>query len=222
MVSLVKFVKQEHVKVRLASILTRKTFDSDHLIPFDLKTLPVRLEAFDYDFFTLEIGSGWGEFTLEYARENPDHLIIALEKKKKRVMKSITEQDKRQIKNIKWMVLDVNWFFEEIFPENSFDRVITNFPDPWPKNKHKKHRFLNKKNLDIISKICKKGGMFELVTDCWKYLEEVLYLLEDSLLWKNSRGQGVVLERIKENPRSFFEKMLKEEGKKIYDLLFMK
>ena len=210
------------LKVRLASILTRKTFDSEYLIPFDLKTLPVRLKNFHYDFFTLELGSGWGEFTLQYAEEHPDHLIIALEKKKKRVMRAVAEQKKREIKNIKWMVLDVNWFFAEVFPENSFDRVITNFPDPWPKSRHKKHRFLNEKNLGIISKLCKKGGRFELMTDCWEYLEEVLYLLEDSSLWKNPRGAGVVSERPKENHRSFFEELLKKENKKIYDLLFMK
>ena len=186
-------------------------------MPIDLK------KGFrEYDFFTLEIGSGWGEFTLQYAKENPDHLVFALEKKKKRVIKSIKEQEKRKIKNIKWMIVDINWFFEENFPMDSFDKIIINFPDPWPKSRHHKHRFINKKNLAAISRFCKEQGVLEFVTDHWEYLEEVLYFLEENPEWHNCNGRGIVLEQAGGRPTSFFEENLKKERKKIYYLFFTK
>ena len=194
------------------------------MIPFNLEVLPIDLrKTFDrYNFFTLEIGSGWGEFALQYAGENPDHLVLALEKKKKRVIKSIKEQEKRKIENVRWMLVDVNWFFEEIFMADSFDKVIINFPDPWPKNRHNKHRFLHKKNLDTISDICKKKTALEFVTDHWAYLEEVLYILEESSEWQNCKGRGVVCEEARGRLKSFFEEIILKENKKIYYLFFRK
>ena len=120
------------------------------------------------------------------------------------------------------MIIDINWFFKEIFPANSFDRIIINFPDPWPKNRHHKHRCINKKSLNIISDICRERAALEFVTDHWGYLEETLYLLEEHSEWQNPNGRGIVLEDAGERPISFFEEALRKEGKKIYYLYFIK
>ena len=175
-----------------------------------------------YAHYILEIGSGWGEFAIALAKKQPDHLILALEKKKKRVLRAEKRQKSESIQNIKWMILDVSWFFDGVFGQDSFERVIINFPDPWPKKRHRKHRLMNEGLVKSLTRITSKKAMLEFASDSWSYMEESLRTLENSASWKNKNGRGVVLKEVPGRIESFYEILQKKDGKNAYYLEFEK
>ena len=49
--------------------------------------------------------------------------------------------------------------------EAGLDGVHVFFPDPWPKKRHHKRRFVQTRNLDQLARIMKPGALFRAVTD---------------------------------------------------------
>lgn len=213
--------KEFSLQKKLATILKSKNISDPFSIDFDLDLFPlnIRKKFAQYSGYILEIGSGWGEFTLQTAQKHPDFFIIALEMKKKRILHSIQRQKELGISNIRWMILNVNWFFSEIFQIGSFDKIIINFPDPWPKKKHHKHRFMGKDFIQILYQLLSDRGELEFATDHWHYMESVLKMFkEEDKFWENKNGNMVVKTKIENRPKSFFEYTMEEEGKTSYFL----
>ena len=212
------------IKDKLAKILNNKYISSPYVVPFDQNLFPIKIKHQypEYKSYILEIGSGWGEFTIALAERDHNQFIFALEKKKKRVLKAEKFQRKAFLQNIRWMVLDVVWFFDDIFSANSFDKIIINFPDPWPKNKHKKHRLMNKKLVHSLSFITGDQAIIEFASDSWSYIEDSVLHLENSPHWKNKHGRGVVLREMPGRISSFYESLQKKDGNTIYYLEYEK
>ena len=194
------------------------TLVQDKIIPFKTSHFPLTLNEnySKYTKFSLEIGSGWGEFTLANALKSPDIFTIALEKKKTRVLRSAKNQSKKDIENIRWMIIDIDWYFEGVFLAKQFDTIIINFPDPWPKVRHHKHRFIKPDMVKELARITKPGGILEYATDYWPYMESGLTLLESSEYWENIFFPLSVRPLIPGRPVSFFQRIKKEEGENVY------
>jgi len=221
------------LKNKLSQILENKNLGHTssgrgYALDFNINKIPYTISEIanqkqkKYNHFILEIGSGWGEFTLENAKLHPKSFILALEKKKHRIIHCIKEQKKQNLNNINWMIVDVTWFFKNLFKEKSFDRIIMNFPDPWPKTRHQKHRFMSEEMIDTLSRISKKNAILEFATDYWPYMEETFFMLENSDSWKNIHGKGLLLSKVKNRPVSHFESLKKSEGENIYHLQMIK
>lgn len=168
----------------------------------------------------LELGPGWGEVALDLAETNPDTGFFLAEKKINRVQHILKEIEKRNIQNIRILTLNFNWFFKEIFQENSFEEILMNFPDPWPKSRHKKHRSFDKTFLEGILQILKSGGLFQFATDDGRYARDTIRILR-SEEFKNKLNFSYALER-NTVPVSYFEKIQRQGRKRIYYLSFQK
>ena len=214
-----------HLREKLGFILEGKSIPSKWVIPFSLSSLPIdiRKKFPGYKEYILEIGSGWGEFAISLAEKNPSSFILAIEKKKYRVYGSLKRHKKKELSNLRWMVLNVEWFWTGVFSKESFDRVIINFPDPWPKKKQKKHRYITSSWLKELNKITTPNAIFEFASDYWEYVEKVLFLFEEDPFWENLYGKGVVLplEEV-ERPITRYQKEQKERGRNLYFLSFKK
>ncbi len=213
-----------HLKNRLAGLLDKRSiYNEPFAIPFEPEIFPLSVRSLfpDARQIFLEIGSGYGEFTRENALRNPAAGIIALEKKRHRIAGSIREQKVMGLQNIRWMVVDINWFFDEIFEDNSFDRIIINFPDPWPKKRHHKNRFISNALLSSLSRMSKPDALLEFATDYFPYLSDTLSILEISPQWKNMHGRGRILSTIPGRPVSFFEQQKRDENLPVYFLQFV-
>ena len=86
----------------------------------------------------LEIGFGEGEFIAEIAKESPGWNFIGIEIKYFRYKKALRLLLKEKITNVRLVHIDAAIAVEQVFADASFDRVYINFPDPWPKDRHKK------------------------------------------------------------------------------------
>jgi tRNA (guanine-N7-)-methyltransferase len=118
----------------------------------------------------LEIGFGGGEHLAHQAALNPDVTIIGAEAFLNGVAKLLADIDQRQVSNVKVHYGDARALLEAL-PDNSIERLYLLYPDPWPKERQKKRRFVNAENLDHIARVLKPSGLFWFASDIEDYVE---------------------------------------------------
>lgn len=128
----------------------------------------------------LELGSGWGEFCIGWLETYPDDCYVALEIKADRIARLLSKA--RRLGQVRLRVLPVNfnWFLPEFFPPQCFDRIIVNFPDPWPKRRHWKHRTVNAGFPDRIENLLRASGTVHIATDYGPYARKILRIFRNS------------------------------------------
>ncbi len=112
----------------------------------------------------LEIGFGSGEHLAGQTTVRPDHGFIGCEPFLNGVVGALAHLDERRLKNVHLHMGDALEVLERL-PETSLDRVYLLHPDPWPKARHAKRRFMDKGPIDLIARKLKPGGLFHFGTD---------------------------------------------------------
>ncbi len=137
----------------------------------------------------LEIGFGFGDFTFQLAKNNPDINIIAGETHINGVVNLLSKLEEEPLNNIKIFKCDIRILLEEL-EDNIFDKIYILFPDPWPKSKHFKRRLINDSFLDILNKKIKNSGKLIIATDHDSYKEWIMSAIikrEDFIWSANSK-----------------------------------
>ncbi|AFM10869.1 tRNA (guanine(46)-N(7))-methyltransferase TrmB [Turneriella parva] len=213
------------LQAKLSAILAKKAKRAgEFALPFERDHFPLNVRhAFaGFDRFALEIGCGWGEFTRALAVQAPETMHIAVEKKLARVITSGKDQKRAGIANIRYLVLDVAWFFAGVFDTSQFDSITINFPDPWPKARHHKHRFISSDFVGELVRIAAERGRITFATDNYAYSREAMQAFEGEPRLKNIHGAYLAVSDIAGRPRSFFETLHRNEGALIYFLEYEK
>ena len=117
----------------------------------------------------LEIGFGAGEHLAAQARAHPAVGFIGCEVYLNGVARLVGEIARDRLANIRLFTGDAGRLIAAL-PEASVDRAFVLFPDPWPKRRHWKRRFIGPHNLEVLARILKDGGELRLATDHADYL----------------------------------------------------
>ncbi|GGE18497.1 tRNA (guanine-N(7)-)-methyltransferase [Polymorphobacter glacialis] len=112
----------------------------------------------------LEIGFGRGEHMAGQARANPQVGIIGAEPFLDGVVGALIEIEEHGLTNIRLHNGDALDVLDRL-PEASVDKVFLLHPDPWPKLRHARRRFVNPGPLAMVARVLKPGGEFRLGTD---------------------------------------------------------
>lgn len=118
----------------------------------------------------VEIGCGKGKFTVETARENPDVLVVAIERCREAMVMAMEKAKAMELKNVYFVDMDVA-LMEGCFAPGEIDRMFINFPDPWPRSKNAKRRLTYHTFLQMYSRVLKDGGEIHFKTDNAKLFE---------------------------------------------------
>jgi len=121
----------------------------------------------------IEYCSGNGEWIVNRALENPKINWIGVEKAFDRVRKIYSKACRNALKNLFIVAGEALLFSREYLRDRSVDSIYINFPDPWPKNRHAKHRLIRKPFSQELWRTLKKGGGLTLVTDHLQYLNQM-------------------------------------------------
>ena len=112
----------------------------------------------------LEIGFGKGEH-LAWQAQNHSHVgIIGCEPYLNGVAGLLTAVEENALNNIRIYGDDARHVMWAL-PDASIDRVFLLHPDPWPKVRHARRRFVNPKNLNDLARIMKDGAELRIGTD---------------------------------------------------------
>ena len=148
----------------IAHLLPRLSLDTLMPAPPDLAALFDR-PAGDV---RLEIGFGGGEHLVAEALAFPDIGFIGCEPYVNGMAKILAQIEARQIGNIRLYAGDaaelLGWM-----PSRSLARVDLIHPDPWPKRRHWKRRFVQDATVAALARVLKPHGEFRFVSDIDDY-----------------------------------------------------
>ncbi len=146
------------------TLLPRLAIDLSHPAPADLGALfPVAVDEVE-----LEIGFGGGESMIAQARARPRTGFIGVEPFINGMAKALAAIDSNQLRNIRLHYDDavrlIAWL-----PDAALARIDLIHPDPWPKRRHWKRRFVQDEMAVQLARILRHGGEFRFVTDIADY-----------------------------------------------------
>lgn len=118
----------------------------------------------------LEVGFGKGEHLAALAKAHPDIGFIGCEPFINGVAALVDRIVDEKINNIRLYTDDARQLLDHL-PDASLERVFLLHPDPWPKKRHAKRRFIGAHNLDLVSRVLRDGGEFRVGTDHPLYRE---------------------------------------------------
>ena len=121
----------------------------------------------------LEVGFGAGEHLFQLAAENPDVGLIGAEPYEMGVAKLLTKLEDSPLPNVRIYEGDGRDVIAAL-PDASIGRFFLLFPDPWPKTRHHKRRFLQMEMLDELARVLKPGAELRFATDDKSYLPYAL------------------------------------------------
>ncbi|MGL4243727.1 MAG: tRNA (guanine(46)-N(7))-methyltransferase TrmB [Beijerinckiaceae bacterium] len=119
--------------------------------------------------YRLEIGFGGGEHLVHRAAENLDVGFIGVEPFVNGMAKLLVEVEKRGIANIRVFNKDATMLLRRL-PQGSLEEVCLLYPDPWPKRRQRKRRFVSEESLRLIARALKPGGLFRFASDIDDYV----------------------------------------------------
>lgn len=114
--------------------------------------------------YALEIGFGKGEHLAHQAALNPDTGFIGCEPFQNGMAALLDRIAHDDFRNVRLYDDDASDIVKAL-PDKVLDIVYLLHPDPWPKRRHAKRRFVNPGNLDALARILKPGGVLQIVTD---------------------------------------------------------
>ncbi|MDD3444205.1 MAG: tRNA (guanosine(46)-N7)-methyltransferase TrmB [Zavarzinia sp.] len=120
-----------------------------------------------------EIGFGGGEHLAAQAEARPDVGFIGAEPFVNGMASLLRHVEERALDNVRVLADDARLLLAAL-PEASLGRVFLLFPDPWPKSRHHKRRFVQTETLDLIARALRPGGEFRVASDIMGYIEWTL------------------------------------------------
>jgi tRNA (guanine-N7-)-methyltransferase len=126
--------------------------------------------------FEIEIGCGNGHFLTEYARELGDAVLLGVDLKPERCEKAARKAARLGLSRVLIVCARAESLIEALAPA-VVDAFHIYFPDPWPKSRHRRRRFLRMPQLDELHRRLKPGGRFYFATDFFDYYLQAKLLL---------------------------------------------
>ena len=121
----------------------------------------------------LEIGFGGGEHLVHMAALYPQTMIIGCEPYVNGIAMLLGKIRAAGVTNLAIHPGDVRELFD-VLPTASVQKCFLNYPDPWPKARHHRRRFVNPDYLDALARVMAPGGELRVATDIADYVRQTL------------------------------------------------
>ena len=134
----------------------------------------------------LEIGYGGGEHLARQALENPGTNFLGAEVFANSIGKMLENIAEHDLKNIRLFAFDALDLLRDL-PEGALSGVYLLYPDPWPKTRHHKRRFISPTTLTELARTVAPGGFFRFATDIEDYADWGLahILRQSEFVWEH-------------------------------------
>lgn len=121
----------------------------------------------------LEIGFGGGEHMVHQAAGNPDVGIIGAEPYINGVAMLLGKIRRAGVENLAVHPGDARDLMD-VLPVASIDRAFLLYPDPWPKKRHHRRRFVTQEHLVPLARVLRPGAILRVATDIPDYVRQTL------------------------------------------------
>jgi tRNA (guanine-N7-)-methyltransferase len=151
------------------TLLPRLALDLAKPAPDDLRML----FALPIDDLRLEIGFGGAEHLIAGAKTHTRTGFIGTDAFVNAIAKALVAIDENALANIRLYFGDASELLDWL-PDAAISRIDLLYPDPWPKRRHWKRRFIQDENLKRLARVLRKGGELRFATDIPDYMAYVL------------------------------------------------
>jgi tRNA (guanine-N7-)-methyltransferase len=148
----------------METLLPKLAVDLDRPAPADLPAIfPVPVDS-----VRLEIGFGGGEHMIAQAEAHPRTGFIGVEPFVNGMAKALAAIEDKRLANVRLHFGDATFLLEWL-PPATVARVDLLYPDPWPKRRHWKRRFIQDRSVAEIARILRPGGELRFASDIPDY-----------------------------------------------------
>ena len=183
--------------------------------PIDLETLFPGKKA-----IWLEIGFGGGEHMIAQASQYPEIGLIGAEPYINGVAMLLSAIERAGVTNLAVTDQDARHVMD-VLPKASIARVFLNYPDPWPKTRHHKRRFINPENIAQLAHVMAQGAELRIATDIEDYVRHSLeHLCPDPRFAWQAEGPTDWRAPWPDWPSTRYEAKALREGRKPHYLTF--
>jgi tRNA (guanine-N7-)-methyltransferase len=170
----------------------------------------------------LEIGFGGGEHLAHHARLRPQAGFIGCEPFRNGVAKFLERAATDNLDNVKLFIGDAGVLIERL-PDAALAGVDLFYPDPWPKRRQRKRRFVSAPMLDRLARVMRPGAMLRFATDIDDYAGWTLARIaaSDRFAW-NAASADDWLEPWPDWPSTRYEAKALREGRRPVYLTFLR
>lgn len=119
----------------------------------------------------LEIGFGGGEHLVHMAKTYPDVALLGAEPYVNGVAMLLGKIEEAGVTNLAIHPGDVRYLMD-VLPKGSIAKAFLNYPDPWPKARHHRRRFVTPEYLELLVHVLAPGAEFRVATDIEDYVRQ--------------------------------------------------
>lgn len=172
---------------------------------------------------TLELGCGKGEYSVALAQAFPERNFIGVDIKSNRMWRGAKTAIENNLPNVAFMRASIH-LIEEFFDTNEVSEIWITFPDPFPKDKHDKHRLTHPRFLERYKKIIKPETIINFKTDDDGLFQFTLETLEQQkiqplqVIWDVHQNDDA--DDYLKNIKTYYEKLFSSRGRTIKFLKF--
>lgn len=161
---------------------SQKTYLAEDLAPLTLRGVtrednpardPIDLSQFGDRPLWLEVGFGGGEHLVAMAARYPEVGIIGCEPFVNGIAMLLGKIRAAGVGNLAIHPGDVRDLFE-VLPRGILGKCFLNYPDPWPKARHHRRRFVTQGYLTMLAPVMAQGAEFRIATDIADYVRQTL------------------------------------------------
>ncbi|MEP6784786.1 MAG: tRNA (guanine(46)-N(7))-methyltransferase TrmB [Sphingomonadales bacterium] len=171
----------------------------------------------------VEIGFGAGEHLAGQATMRPDHGFIGCEPFLNGVVGALGHIRDGGLTNVRLHMGDALDVLNRL-PDASLDRVYLLHPDPWPKVRHAKRRFMNTGPIDMVAAKLKPGGEFRFGTDHPVYVAHAMMVMRTQrhhFAWQVTRAEDF-LTRPADWPETRYERKARRLGHEVWYFRYLR
>ena len=121
----------------------------------------------------LEVGFGSGEHLAHQASLHPETGFLGCEPFVNGVASLLSKLSAAHLPNIRIHPGDVRDLMD-VLPDGSISRTFVLYPDPWPKKRHHRRRFMTAEHLGPLARVMKPGAGLRLATDIPDYSRQAV------------------------------------------------
>lgn len=165
----------------------------------------------------IEFCCGNGQWLAAQAKAYPEWNWVGVDKLFARARKAWAAIHRESLPNAFVICAEAKNFIQNYVSSSSIFAAHINFPDPWPKLRHAKHRLISQPFLQELSRILQPHGFVAIATDDMAHRE---WTLSEFSSWRSLYpSPGYVLD-LPHFGYSFFRDLWTRQGKNIYHLKY--
>jgi tRNA (guanine-N7-)-methyltransferase len=161
-----------------------------------------------------------GEATIGLADSQRDLGVLAIDVHTPGIGRLLNEIARLELTNVRVFEGNGLALLENRIADADLDGLRLFFPDPWPKARHHKRRFVTAEHMSLVAQKVRTGGFFHFATDWQDYADQAHAVLAAHPQWTLLRaGEGVEYAQPHDRPRTRFEQRGIDAGREITDLV---